>query len=63
MLLVINKLQTVNLKIILERILRFIKSLLLVINKLQTIKFNEYIEYILDSSYNDCRIIFIFNEF
>lgn len=63
MLLVINKLQTVNLKIILERILRFNKSLLLVINKLQTIKFNEYIEYILDSSYNDYKIIFIFNEF
>ena len=42
MLLVINKLQTVNLKLILERILRFIKSLLLVINKLLTINFNEY---------------------
>ena len=42
MVLVINKLQSVNLKIILERILRFIKSLLLTINKLQTTNFNEY---------------------
>ena len=42
MLLVINKLQTVNLKLILERILRFNKSLLLAINKLQTTNFNEY---------------------
>ena len=42
MVLVINKLQTVNLKINLERILRFIKSLLLAINKLQTTNFNEY---------------------